>query len=341
MAQRDNLIATYQSNPTLQNRYTQQEYLDMFGFGASTGTPPPVKIDPTPTPPSDGIQNIIGQNLNQGGGGGVSTSPAGLTQDFMTATQQRQNRLTNPGKIASFVGDFIPQQRDIGAMIKSGVVDERLTSGIPLGISGMIAKALPDKYYDMSLGDQVFTQSQMGYTGPTVFGENTSGLNKDPFGLNTRSAFGNYSEAVGKDFASLSESLSGRLADKYGVEFDEETGMFVGTNAKKANDMTKMMRTKFNFRKQQLDAKNRLDAQIKAAEEKRKKEAAAEQAAREASTAARAMAANPEVYRNAGITSGGFASQNTGTNENFSNKTGKGRTGYDDGGRVYLYNRLK
>jgi hypothetical protein len=341
MATQANLIATYQSNPTLQNRYTQQEYLDMFGFGAQQPTPTP-DPDPTPTPPSDGIQNIIGQNLNQGGGGGVPTSPAGLTQDFMTATQERQNRLTNPNKVQSFINNFTGTgQRDIGAMIKSGVVDERLTSGIPLGISGMIAKALPDKYYDMSLGDQVFTQSQMGYTGPTVFGENTSGLNKDPFGLNTRSAFGNYSEAVGKDFASLSESLSGRLADKYGVEFDEETGMFVGTNAKKANEMTKMMRTKFNFRKQQLDAKNRLDAQIKAAEEKRKKEAAAEQAAREASTAARAMAANPEVYRNAGITSGGFASQNTGTNENFSNKTGRGRTGYDDGGRVYLYHRLK
>ena len=39
-------------------------------------------------------------------------------------------------------------------------------------------------------------------------------------------------------------------------------------NAKTANDMTKMMRTKFNFRKQQLDAKNRLDAQIKAASRK-------------------------------------------------------------------------
>ena len=32
-----------------------------------------------------------------------------------------------------------------------------------------------------------------------------------------------------------------------------------------------------------------------------------------------------------------FASQNTGTNENFSNKTGRGRTGYDDGGRVGLF----
>ena len=64
--------------------------------------------------------------------------------------------------------------------------------------------------------------------------------------------------------------------------------------------------------------------------------AAEEQATREAATATRAMAANPDVYRNAGITSGGFASQNTGTNENFSNKTGKGRTGYGKGGIVSL-----
>ena len=64
MATQANLIATYQSNPTLQNRYTQQEYLDMFGFGAQQPTPTP-DPDPTPTPPSDGIQNIIGQNLNQ------------------------------------------------------------------------------------------------------------------------------------------------------------------------------------------------------------------------------------------------------------------------------------
>mgnify|MGYP003153879952 FL=1 len=64
--------------------------------------------------------------------------------------------------------------------------------------------------------------------------------------------------------------------------------------------------------------------------------AAEEQSAREAATAARAMAANPDVYRNAGITSGGFASQNTGSNSNFSNKTGRGRTGYGKGGIVTL-----
>ena len=69
--------------------------------------------------------------------------------------------------------------------------------------------------------------------------------------------------------------------------------------------------------------------------------AAEEQATREAATAARARAANPNVYASAdaqGFTSGGggFASQNTGTNENFSNNTGKGRTGYGTGGIVSL-----
>ena len=68
-------------------------------------------------------------------------------------------------------------------------------------------------------------------------------------------------------------------------------------------------------------------------------EAQAAQAAREAATAARARARNPEVYRNAGVGSGGFASQNTGTNQNFSNKTGRGRTGYLDGGIASMFTR--
>ena len=39
MATRQNLIDTYLNNPTLQSKYTQQQYLDLFGFGQST-TPP-------------------------------------------------------------------------------------------------------------------------------------------------------------------------------------------------------------------------------------------------------------------------------------------------------------
>ena len=209
-----------------------------------------------------------------------------MVSGFKTQTQERQNRLTNPNKVQSFINKFTGGgQADIGEMIRTGQIDTRKTSGIPLGVGAAFARMMPDKYYDMSLGDQVFTQSQMGYTGPTVFGENTSGLNKDPFGLNTRSAFGNYAEAVGENFNSLRESLTGRLADKYGVEFDEETGVFTGKNAELANKMTNMMRTKFNFRKDQLAAKNRLDAQIKAAEAERKaKEIADQKAIQEAAT---------------------------------------------------------
>ena len=65
MASRANLIATYNSNPTLQGQYTQQQYLDLFDFGQTpgTGTPPPVQITPTdPNAPKKGITNIIGQN---------------------------------------------------------------------------------------------------------------------------------------------------------------------------------------------------------------------------------------------------------------------------------------
>jgi len=78
---------------------------------------------------------------------------------------------------------------------------------------------------------------------------------------------------------------------------------------------------------------------------RREKKAAAkaqkEQIAREASTAARARAANASVYSNAGVGSGGFASQNTGTNSNFSNRTGRGRTGYQDGGLASMFTRRR
>jgi len=72
--------------------------------------------------------------------------------------------------------------------------------------------------------------------------------------------------------------------------------------------------------------------------------AQAQQRAREAATADRARAANSTVYSNAdagGFTrgGGGFASHNTGTNNSFSNKTGKGRTGYQDGGLASMFTR--
>ena len=74
------------------------------------------------------------------------------------------------------------------------------TSGILSNFKGFgpVSMALNamDRFNTLSPVDQQFINMNMGYTGPTVFGENTSGLSKDPFGINTRSMFGNYADFV-------------------------------------------------------------------------------------------------------------------------------------------------
>ena len=245
-----------------------------------------------PIPGYTGETGPIAQPLNngimtsgngEGGNGGIPTSTSGLIGDFMTATQNRTNNLTNPNKFQGILNSGmemfgITPQRDIGEMIRSGQVDMRNTSGIPLGIGSAIGRMLPDKYYDMSLNDQVFTQSQMGYDGPTVFGENSMG-NKDPFGLNVRSGFGNYGEAVAGNFNQLRDTLT---KDRDGVTFNEETGMFEGLNADAVNQNTKLIRNKYLFRQKQLGVKNNLDAMIKESSQNRKIKAAEQLALQQA-----------------------------------------------------------
>ena len=91
--------------------------------------------------------------------------------------------------------------------------------------------------------------------------------------------------------------------------------------------------------------KSIVDTGKKAAADKKAQDAikaAEKQRAKEAATADRARAANASVYASAdrqGFTDGrggGFGSRSTGTNENFSNRSGRGRTGYQDGGIVSL-----
>ena len=149
--------------------------------------------------------NIIGSQINQGRDTGPTRPTSEIVADFQETITNRQNKLNNPGKIASFVGDFIPQQRSVADMLASGQVDKRLTGGIPLGVGSIIGKMLPDKYYDMSLADQITTQAYMGYTDP-----NTNIGNKDPFGLNVRSAFGNYAEKAAEIVGTLEEKLARR-----------------------------------------------------------------------------------------------------------------------------------
>ena len=284
------------SDPYYQNLVNPRGFPNTY-----TPSTPPTSNEPESIQPEYGLQNImkpyLPQNQGNDGGGGMPTSTSGLIGDFMAATQNRTNNLTNPNKFQGMLNSGMEMfgmtpQRDIGEMIRSGQVDMRNTSGIPLGIGSAMAKMLPDKYNDMSLSDQVFTQSQMGYDGPTVFGENSMG-NKDPFGLNVRSAFGNYGEAVGKNFNQLRDTLT---KDRDGVTFNEETGMFEGLNAGAVNQNTKMIRDKYLFRQKQLGVKNNLDSMIKKSSQRREianqKRIAADKLKREAEAQARQTVLN-------------------------------------------------
>ena len=96
MATRQNLIDTYNANPTLQARYTLPQYLALFDFSQTTTTPT-TPTTPTPTPTTPGIPNIINQNLNQGGGGDGPTGPTGpsYSRDDDLGTSDYQG--TGPG----------------------------------------------------------------------------------------------------------------------------------------------------------------------------------------------------------------------------------------------------
>ena len=135
---------------------------------------------------------------------------------------------------------------------------------------------------------------------------------------------------VGSGAMALMGGMGNQFADKtlYGDTIDENGNVYSADQLNKMNAagggytdparsarrrtsrISKMRARDFNNKKISQTNLNRLVRQEKA-----------QQAARESATAARAMARNPQVYANAGITSGGFASQNTGTNSNFSNKT--------------------
>ncbi len=110
--------------------------------------------------------------------------------------------------------------------------------------------------------------------------------------------------------------------------------------------LEKMMgyKTKTAFQQRKIDRANQeledYREQQKIKDQEKKEQNEREQRTREANTAARARAANPDVYASAdrqGFTNPGGGFKSAGTNENFSNKSGKGRTGYRYGGRASYF----
>jgi len=131
--------------------------------------------------------------------------------------------------------------------------------------SNLLNKFGIKNFSSLSPADQAFIQMNAGYTGPTIFGENTSGISKDPFGRNVESIGGNYAQKVRDDFDKLSTNLSadgviGKKDQYQGATFDPVTGTFTAddedeasiTAAAYANKMNKMNLSRYRFDKKAI-----------------------------------------------------------------------------------------
>ena len=174
---------------------------------------------------------------NSGGGGGGGNYSGG---NFQQVVDDRQDRL-NDIDTSTFMGkakDFMNPQ-SAKQIMDDGYQEPRFQPGI---IGTMMGKF--DNYRNLPQADQAFIAQNMGYTGPTIFGENNSGLSKDEFGINTRSAFGNYAEYV--------KDLYKKDKDKV---YDPKTQAFK-YKRKKFNDIKhqELLDTKKELAQQSIDA---------------------------------------------------------------------------------------
>ena len=336
-----------------------------------------------------GIATTYQAQAGGGGGGmGYTGGITDLTTGFQNTVDARTKRLedaynnpstakafgmnmfkqdVNPADAGFYVAEDmrIPQQRTmLGKMFQPQSPQEIMEEGYkPMTNIGILSSILgkADKFGTLPRADQAFITSQMGYTGPTVFGENTTGLSQDPFGLNTRSAFGNYAERVGKEVDKLGLALSstgaiGGKKDFQGATFNPETGMFEAAEDSDLtpeqiaalNKRTKLVRTKLNFyrgKKKERDEFREQEAQ------KIRDEIAAAAAAKNRAAARAAIKRQGEASYTPSIHGPTDYGRDSQGNQSFdfgggfgigsdggpvSNRSGRGRTGFMLGGLTDL-----
>jgi len=108
---------------------------------------------------------------------------------------------------------FLSKPQSAKDIMESGYTGAGTGPGLLAAILGKF-----DRYSSLPRANQAFIAKKMGYTGPTVFGQDQSGLYKDPFGINTRSAFGDYAEYTVKRAAELDESIK-KSKDRWTKKF--------------------------------------------------------------------------------------------------------------------------
>ena len=245
-----------------------------------------------------------------------------LDKTFMGFPSYREQELTGPD-LGEYIGTDtdVPLELTRAGKIQGGIESFRDKVGSFMGrVKGFgpisfIANAL-DRFDTLSPADQEFIKMNMGYTGPTVFGDNQSGLSKDPYGINTRSLFGNYADYVDdfvSDYADMSEEEFNKLSD--------------------------FRKTKIGFYRQKQKELREIE------EQKERDAAAAAEAAAAASRAESRRQYDPNIHgpNNYGLDSQGKQSFDSGMGFGIgsdggpvSNRTGRGRTGFMMGGLTDL-----
>ena len=194
---------------------------------------------------------------------------------FMGMPSYQQQELTGPD-MGEYIGSDtnIPLEQTMAGKIQSGVQGagkgiKNLMGMLPTP-GNLLSKFGIQNFNSLSPADQLFIQMNSGYRGPTIFGENTAGTSKDPFGRNVESFAGNYAEKVRSDFDKLSTNLSadGKIGSKnqyQGATFDPVTGTFTADDedeasisaAAYANKMNKMNLSRYRFDKKAIEQQNK------------------------------------------------------------------------------------
>jgi len=141
-----------------------------------------------------------------------------LDRTFMGFPSYRQQELTG-ADMGEYIGSGtdIPLEQTMAGKTQSkigtakGGIQDLMSKIGGFGPISFIARGM-DKFSSLPTANQEFIKMNMGYTGPTVFGENTSGLSKDPFGINTRSLLGDYGAFVDQQVADYEDITDEELA---------------------------------------------------------------------------------------------------------------------------------
>ena len=282
--------------------------------------------------PDTTIQPIGFQSGNGGGGGGGITEldplnrPKGTPFDLNSLTKTKFGYNNTLGRTIEGVKDFTGSMIDKFSGSKIG---EGITSGAT-------------KFKNMAFTPMMALMQKRNPLNPNASNYNPNLQKQMDFleGTTGTRVFGTSDNLQFEDAAMIGRDPNSGLA-KYGpgsVLSGQNVVSGFGTNdyeQQLANYISKMRNYKSltNFQKEKL--------------EQAKAEVAKEIARREQETADRARAANPGVYASAdrqGFTDGkggGFGSKSTGTNDAFSNKSGRGRTGYSEGGLATMFTRRR